>query len=310
MAKGSFLPPVGILPKIIGAVIVIAVLAFIFLGSSSFVMGALSDSSATVNFVTFTRKLSLACASGSGVMPDFNLPSAGRGRYYAIGVLNDYIFSDYPTQLRAALGPSSYSKIKACTSSGKTCLCLFKLDFYSGGAIFEDDAPHPLDEMGAAMRSTFVGSLWNPDTVFLGSNSVIAKWSKGLRDSIINLHLYKVNVKVMQCKSFEDMGCIQEYGGEKYPIPLSYTWKSASGDDKADILLWIQGTYKKDSDYAKRLYSSSLLMNITDRSTLRSSTDMELMTLDFVGVNSYFKWYSTDTSQTCLRIYKLEDGTC
>jgi hypothetical protein len=109
--------PISPLFKLLGAVLVISVIAFLFLVISNFSLDYLSDSRAISSFGKFTRGVQMACTLGSYTHPYFKFSSSDFG--YAITFLDKRY---YPN------GVNSEPKVNGC--DGNYCLCLvrFKLE--------------------------------------------------------------------------------------------------------------------------------------------------------------------------------------
>ena len=257
MDKKGFILPIGYLPKIIGAVIVIAVIAVLFLVSSSFVVNALSDSSATASFLEFTRKLSGACISGGEVFDEFEMHSQGFQKYYAIGLVNNKVLTD---GLKTSISPKSYNKLETCVNKG-ACLCLFKISYSEDTLEESDDHPCPISTSfviskprTSALGGRTIGEIFNygdgnGDGVMDSyAFDILDKWSASLANNIKTLSDDGVTVTILQCKPLEDMKCY--YSSSEYePFPLLPIKKD---DYQIGMLLWVQAIHKTNGDATPR----------------------------------------------------------
>lgn len=319
MAKKGFILPIGYLPKIIGAVIVIAIVAVLFIMSSSFVVGALSDSTATASFLDFTRKMSSACTSGGDVMEDFEFPSQGVRKYYSIGLVNSTILS---TDLAIALHSNGYNKLSTCLSRG-ACLCLFSFSYpdetiHSTGnhpcpssSKFISAYPQHIISPSQTITSIFNYNDDNGDGVMDSyAFDILDKWSSELSSEIVTLHEdYNVNVRVLQCKPLKDMKCF--YPKDDYNhfslLPMKREYSSPY-----QLLLWTQ-SFHQDSNglWNTKLKYSSVQFSLPlqgDRYYLKLTFNP--MTSDEIYEESSLQYNPStdkfDTSGTL--IYKMVNG--
>ena len=232
MKKASFVPPVGSLPKIIGAVLVIGVIALIFLSTSVVSISFMSDSSATSSFTIFTKKMSSACSMGADVLSNFEFSSSSVDRYYAIGIVSSSFSS-------TRLDTKSLSKVKSCVEGDNICLCLFRMDTSAEVLYDTSSSSHNCPLLANGVLSESISTYSVGDGI-----DKVDRWSYSLGKDIDKTY-GDINVKVLQCKSLKRMGCtFKDDSGAEQPLLLM---------KENQLFLWFQ-TLSRGYDYSKSEY--------------------------------------------------------
>ena len=291
MKKASFVPPVGSLPKIIGAVLVIGIIALIFLSTSVVSISFMSDSSATSSFTIFTKKMSSACSMGADVLSNFEFSSSSLDRYYAIGVIS----SSFSSKI---LDKKSLSKIGSCTNNGNICLCLFRIDT-SAEVLYKSDPynSHVCPLLANGVLSEYISSYSVGDGI-----AKIDRWSYSLGKDIDKIY-GDINVKVLQCKSLKRMGCtFKDDSGVEQPLLLM---------KENQLFFWFQ-TLSRGYDYStsKYYYDTGVgPMSIKLNLPVYSSSNDKYIKIA-IAPNVWYSEYSSSSNSNIFTIYESKTGSC
>ncbi len=242
MRKG-FTMPVESIPVLIGSVIVIGILAFIFLVSSGFIIDFMSDNSATSSFSRFIRTLSSACVSSGDTLTYYEFKSVGISKYYAMSIFNGTLFDE------SVLDPRSRSKIKECSGYGDgLCMCLFKI-VYPDEVLFLSTS-HPCPSGKLMIISDNLPSA----DVLTQRKAYITSWTNHFSSNVAYLLSQGVEIKVLNCRSIQKMKC--KYIGPNFE--LSYL-PIIEAHNSHNMIFWFQ-SLGNNGDWFNRVWFDSVSM--------------------------------------------------
>ena len=200
--------PISVLFKVLGAVIVIAIIAFLFMVVSNFSLAFVSDGNAVARFEGFARGMQIACKNGAHTKSYFEFSSSDSRREYAIFFVKKSNFQN-------CMGIDT-SKVKGC--NGNYCMCLVRMVInYSN------------------TNNQHQHEFLDRNLILLGTSSSIDDWSSNLCSDLTRSGF---NVKLLQCKSMKNLDCIHTINELVPYVNVSATLHT---------FLWMQTSVKFDS---------------------------------------------------------------
>lgn len=206
--------PKGVSPlvvEIIGGVITVALLLFLFSSFASPFLEFMIDSKNMNAYLKFTNAMSSACRTGAGTAKYIEMSSGSIRKNYVITYVNGTVINDLINYNDRSPRPILSSNSKQIMSKCKTtnCMCLFKIEY---------------TDKACSINKFAIQTAFSNDKLETVTSSNLTNIKNGLESDLKIVfsplqdigHIKKINV--LSCNSLEEMGCFYKDGENKMPL--------------------------------------------------------------------------------------------
>jgi len=204
------LNPKGVSPlvvEIIGGVITVALLLFLFSSFASPFLEFMIDSKNMNAYLKFTNAMSSACRTGAGTAKYIEMSSGSIRKNYVIAYVNDTVINNLIDYNQPILSSNSKQIMSKCKTTN--CICLFKIEY---------------TDKACSINKFAIQTAFSNNKLETVTSSDLTNIKNDLESDLIIVfsplqdinHIKKINV--LSCNSLEEMGCFYRDGENKMPL--------------------------------------------------------------------------------------------